>query len=155
MSRLQSLTPVRRPFARYDRGNVGVGASAFVSSASMEEKPRPRIVRAARRPSERAIATIREQGRPFQQVKSRRRLRRKFRVLGCALMLIAPIAISMSLVRSAGPISPRDTRPGAASVPRPPSVSLMFEGSLPEPVVLPGYMLPDDGVEELLNHAGG
>ncbi len=73
-----------------------------------------------------------------------------------AFMLAAPLMLGVALFRVVhSSTSGEKTRSATFKVVRPPAVSLMFEATTPEPVVLPGYVLPYDGVEESSHHAGG
>lgn len=99
--------------------------------------------------------------RPY--VATRRRLRREWRLAGGVLSLALPLALAALLLRTA-PAAGRPTDgPGlatAAARTNPPAVTLAVEGvtaagsAFAAPVVLPGYLLPDDGAEEPV-HAGG
>ena len=155
MSRTQCLPPVRRVYARHDRGDARVATPAFATHVNIEAQP-SRPNRAARSPSARATARIRDQQSSHFRLKPRRRLRREFRLMAHALMLAAPLMLGVAHFRgvpsqkSAAKISS-----STINVVRPPGVSLMFEGTTPESVVLPGYVLPYDGVEESSHHAGG
>jgi hypothetical protein len=98
----------------------------------------------------------------------RRRLRREIRLAGYALMMAAPLTLAALLLAGAPATDARSADGSAGSRSRitasirPPAVFLSLEPAIlapatssPEsPVVLPGYLLPDDGFEEPA-HAGG
>ena len=115
--------------------------------------PTVRAVRQARRPSVSAMARVRSQG----LVRPRRRLRREVRLAGSVILMIAPLALAVARLFSASG-SPDDAPADFAAV-RPPAVWLSIEAPVTEPVgpvVLPGYVLPDDGSgSEEPAHAGG
>ena len=155
MSRTQSLPPIRRVDSRHDREDARVATPAFANHVTIESQPL-RTARTARSPSARATARIREQRSLYFRVKPRRRLRREFRLLAYALKLAAPLMLGVAHFR--GVYSERSVEKSSSAtinVVRPPAVSLMFEGTTTEPVVLPGYVLPYDGIEESSHHAGG
>jgi hypothetical protein len=134
------------------------------STPPLIQVPRYQTVRRARRPSARATAWMREQYRVGGQVTPRRRLRREIRLAGAALLLIAPLTFALILLAHPRGLA-MASRPESTSTPdrsiRPPAISLMIEAphlgfrtDVEPPVVLPGYVLPDDGAEEPV-HAGG
>jgi hypothetical protein len=124
------------------------------------------VTRRARRPSASATARVRASSLPYARIQPRRRLRREVRVAGSALLVVVTLALAAILLgRAPGkPVAREDSgRAPIATALRPPTVSISIEPTfqvpvaLPEPeppVVLPGYLLPDDGVEEP-GHAGG
>ena len=122
----------------------------------------PSLERASRR------ATARLQRRPAAR---RRRLRREVRMAGYTLMMTAPLilaslllwggrpAVSMAATRPVGDCVSDDGRADLAAA-RPPAISISIESATlspcseaEPPVVLPGYLLPDDHCEEPA-HAG-
>jgi hypothetical protein len=119
--------------------------------------PRP-----ARRPSATATARVRSGAVAARgRSRPRRRLRKPVRVAGYGLLAAASFALAPLLLRAGAGAATPGPGPGFAAVVRPPAVSLTVEtgpGVVPPrvepPVVLPGYLLPDDGVEEP-SHAGG
>lgn len=124
--------------------------------------PRP-----ARRPSERVSARF--HANDFRQPRARaprRRLRKGVRLTGYAVLATFSLAFASLMLRSGAGAATPVLRPGqdvpsiAAAI-RSPAISLMIEGAswsepaeADRPVVLPGYVLPDDGCEEQ-GHAGG
>jgi hypothetical protein len=136
------------------------------SVPSLIPLPRYQTVRRARRPSAKATAWLREHYRVEGRVAPRRRLRREIRVVGAALLLIAPLTFAGILLaspRGLAMASRAESTPDRQARPtsRPPAISLMIEApplgfrtDAEPPVVLPGYVLPDDGAEEPF-HAGG
>lgn len=99
--------------------------------------------------------------RPFAS--GRRRLRREWRLAGSVLTLALPLALTALLLRTApatGRASDGPRADPAVLHANPPGVTLAVESVTPAglvpaaPVVLPGYLLPDDGAEEPV-HAGG
>lgn len=129
--------------------------------------PRCQPLRRARRPSAKATAWMREHYRVQGRVAPRRRLRREIRMAGTALLLIAPLAFAAILLASPRGVAMASRAQSTPDDPgrlisRPPAISLMIEPptgfrvDTEPPVVLPGYVLPDDGAEtEELSHAGG
>jgi len=125
-------------------------------------KPKP-----ARRASATATARFRANAIPHRGHRPKRRLRKGVRVSGYAVLAAVSFGLAALLLRggagaSTSGVAPRADHPqvAAASV-RPPAVSLTVEGAPgaspvepATPVILPGYLLPDDGVEES-THAGG
>src|SRR5262245_25568665 len=111
-----------------------------------------------------ARAAVRSQRRPAAR---RRRLRREVRMVGCTMLMAGPLLLASLLLWGGRPnISMASARPSidAACVEdsvRTPPVSLTidpsaltpFAADIEPPVVLPGYLLPDDGCEESA-HAG-
>ena len=155
MTRLHTHTPLRRVHALHDLAD-----ERFVSVAYRQHEPvemlRQRLPRAARRPSPRATARIRERMPLHSRVKPRRRLRREVRQAGIAILLVAPLLIAVSMLLGLPKSNASvNSRAGVFSDLRPPAVSLIFDAVRPDPVVLPGYVLPDDGAEESSHHAGG
>ncbi|MFO0954018.1 MAG: hypothetical protein U0835_23265 [Isosphaeraceae bacterium] len=121
-----------------------------------------RGIRSARRPSPAAVQRVRRHA----PSRGRRRLRREVRVVATALAAIVPLLMAAALLRHATPHggrpaeASRDARTSVLGGIRPPSVSLSIEapGFAPRPepqapVILPGYLLPDDGEDPA--HAGG
>jgi hypothetical protein len=93
------------------------------------------------------------------RVKPRRRLRREVRWVCYAMLAVLPPALSAFAYwegRQAALLEIRAPQAAeAAAEPLPPRVSLSIEPALPPPpaepaapVVFPGYLLPDDGLEE-------
>lgn len=154
MTGLQTLSPVRRTDARHHFADDRI-ASPFHRQPVTVDMPRGRRIRPARRPSSRATERIRERMPLHSRVTPRRRLRREIRQVGYALMLAAPILVAMFLLRGLPGASPSgDIRARADEAGPPPSVSLIFDVTRPQPIILPGYVLPDDGNEESSHHAG-
>jgi hypothetical protein len=127
--------------------------------------PQARRVRPARRPSARASARARQSAYagPHHRPGPRRRLRREVRMAGYLLMTTGPLTLAAVLLAGSGelPGAPAGAPRSVSAAARRPSISLSIEPSSlspvaqPEPpVVLPGYVLPDDPVEEP-SHAGG
>lgn len=102
----------------------------------------------------------------------RRRLRREVRMAGYTLLMASPLLLASLLLWGGRPtVSMASARtPEAeardcdakdlAAASRPPTISLSIEPSgltpiveVESPVVLPGYLLPDDGCEDT-HHAG-
>ena len=117
--------------------------------------PRP-----ARRPTATATARILA-NRATVGPRPRRRLRKRVRTAACVVIALATLASAACLLRSG--IAPGSALEWEATEPVPtrlasasaPAVWLRIETapgdspSAPEPpVILPGYLLPDDGIEE-------
>jgi hypothetical protein len=94
----------------------------------------------------------------------RRRLRREVRLAGYAFLLASPLALAAATLPAVRPGSGLEAGGGdLAATQAPPVISISLEpaGVLPQragdtetaPVILPGYLLPDDGSEESV-HAG-
>ncbi len=127
--------------------------------------PAIRPMRPARRPSAHATARIRA-NRMTVGHRPRRRLRKSVRTAASLLLTFATLASAAILLRSgiapgAVPsVEARESSPPRLASASAPAVWLRIEtareGALsrPEPaVVLPGYVLPDDGMEDS-HHAG-
>ena len=142
----------------------------LIQVPSVGPATRTRTTRQARRPSSSALEWARVHGTPRVKLAPRRRLRREIRLAGYALMMAAPLTLAALLLAGAPAADARSADGSAgprsritASI-RPPAVFLSLEPAIllpatstssPEsPVVLPGYLLPDDGFEEPA-HAGG
>jgi hypothetical protein len=135
----------------------------YAGSASVSvliEVPAVRPTREARRPSASATARVRASG----PLRRRRRLRREVRLAGLVLSAVAPLALAAIMLASPGPVVVESNiSPAGIAAVRPPTVRLSIESpgvdAEPEaesPVVLPGYLLPDDGTgSEGAAHAGG
>lgn len=123
--------------------------------------------RAARRPS--AAATERVRSHAAVGLPRRRRLRKPFRTAGYVVASVLPLLVALAALHG----SPASTAAGvpdgrghtrtaaAAAFHRRPTVSLSIDAGLMSPrgedevpVVLPGYLLPDDGAEDS-HDAGG
>lgn len=154
MSHVKTLTPVRRTVARHDFADDRV-ASASSPHSVPSEKTVSRKPRAARRPSTRATERIRERMPLNARVRPRRRLRREFRQAGYAFLFAAPLVFALFLLRGLPESGATNARVESHATSGPPAVSLIIDARKPEPVVLPGYVLPDDGAEESSHHAGG
>lgn len=118
-------------------------------------------VRAPRRPSATAMAVLRGERPARSRPRPRRRLRREFRLAGWVLLTAAPLMLAAALLCGAVAASAGgydEAQPDIAAV-RPPSVRLSVEATEREgaaAVILPGYVLPDDGTgNEEPAHAGG
>jgi hypothetical protein len=125
-------------------------------------------VRPARRPSVAATERVRAHGAsPLPGRTRRRRLRREVRMAGYVLATAFPLALALALLRGA-PAVGRDgsgpgPRPPVAAEIGPPGVSITLDPDALNPqfepestVVLPGYLLPDEGEgAEEPAHAGG
>jgi hypothetical protein len=92
----------------------------------------------------------------------RRRLRREVRAAGLAILVAVPLTLACLRPLMSRPTAEGESHPPvtAADPLRPPAVSIFLEPSglspyvdVNPPVVLPGYLLPDDGSEEPA-HAG-
>lgn len=162
MSQVQDLTTRRRrpcPSSGSDRACL---IPAMHEVPLLIQVPRYQPVRRARRPSAKATAWMREHYRVQGRVAPRRRLRREIRTAGAALLMIAPLVFAGILLSSPrGSANASQTRTTPERISRPPAISLMIEAppsgfrtDAEPPVVLPGYVLPDDGAEEP-SHAGG
>ena len=119
-------------------------------------------VRPARRPSVAATERIQAHGAspfPGRTRTRRRRLRREVRMAGYVLATALPLALALALFRGA----PAVGRDGSGPGPRPPGVVITLDPGALNPqfepeatVVLPGYLLPDEGEgAEEPAHAGG
>lgn len=124
-----------------------------------------RVSRQARRPSAAATERVREYAMHRGTLPPRRRLRKEIRQAGYGLLIAVPLALAVVLLRGAPATTTGDgarNEARASATGRPPSVSLSIEPAAAVapgaetafPVVLPGYLLPDDGNEEPA-HAGG
>jgi hypothetical protein len=127
-------------------------------------------VRPARRPSVAATERIRAHGAsPLlgQTRQRRRRLRREVRMAGYVLAIALPLALALALLRGAPAVGrdgsgPAPRSPVATEL-RPPGIRITLDPSALNPqfepestVVLPGYLLPDEGEgAEEPAHAGG
>lgn len=127
--------------------------------------PHGRRIRQARRPSARASEWVRRSAYagPHRRPAPKRRLRREIRMAGYILMTAAPLALAVLLLAGAPEASGSASSLARSAVTRirPPVISLSIEppaivpsARVELPVVLPGYLLPDDGAEES-SHAGG
>lgn len=109
----------------------------------------------ARRPSAAATARVRATG----GLRPRRRLRREIRLAGSVALMVAPLALAAALLLNAPSTGVRGAdgeAPKGVAVVRPPTVWLSTVSPDGAPVVLPGYLLPDDGLgTEEPAHAGG
>ena len=118
--------------------------------------PAVRVPRQARRPSAKATERIRVHGADAIRPR-RRRLRREVRLVGSALMMVAFLALGATLLRALPSSLADGAERSNIAARRAPAVFLSIEAPGREtepPVVLPGYLLPDDGTEEPA-HAGG
>ncbi|WP_154673637.1 hypothetical protein [Singulisphaera acidiphila] len=105
-------------------------------------------------------------------VARRRRLRREVRMAGYTLLMASPLLLASLLLWGGRPtVSMASARPPVveardcdakdlAASSRPPAISISIEPyaltpyeEVESPVVLPGYLLPDDGCEDT-HHAG-
>lgn len=126
-------------------------------------RPGRRDLRLARRPSERATVRARAGASTRERRRPRRRLRKGVRVTAYAVLLalaFVPAALGFRAGVGAATMA-GDDRPARDVTVRPPTVSLTIEGAplapaveTGAPVVLPGYLLPEDRLEEPA-HAGG
>ena len=169
MTRTETLMP--RPSIQPDR-------DLSRSLVSLIEVPAVKSSR-MRRPHFRAHARVdgRGQGRRPCLARSRRRLRREIRIVGCALLVLAPLLSACTLLSSTGPVrvlacsiteatarssdrAPSAGTPEVAGQPEiiagdPPGVVVLsVEPTVPSPVsdaevpvIFPGYVLPDDSLE--------
>ncbi len=128
-------------------------------------RPARQLPRPARRPSTAVTARIRANSATFGR-RPRRRLRKPIRIAASVLLALATLALAACLLRSgiAPAASSRwensDANPTRVASTMAPAVWLRIEtapGVSPSvtesPVILPGYLLPDDGIEES-GHAG-
>lgn len=123
-------------------------------------------VKVARRPSASASAWARENGRGDGHRTRRRRLRREVRLAGYLAGTVLPIMLAVVLLARSPAAGASPTRPVESGVSvsiGPPVVSLTIDSTpnfYPGPaeaetsVILPGYLLPDDPLEDS-PHAGG
>jgi hypothetical protein len=113
---------------------------------------------AARRPSTAAIARVKAEAqsgeRPRGRTRPRRRLRGWVKVAGSSSLTFLAIGLAAWSLHAA-PFQQAGSFGRYPIGTAAPAVSLSVEGAEPaEPVVLPGYLLPDDGTEDP-SHAGG
>ncbi len=123
-----------------------------------------RAPRQARRPSAAATERARAYAIHRGTFPPRRRLRKEVRLAVYGLLLTATMGLAAALIGGTpATMTGEDVgdRARASAAGRPPGVPLSVEptavapGAEPGfPVVLPGYLLPDDGIEEPA-HAGG
>lgn len=126
--------------------------------------PRRPATRLARRPSASASARVRANLATNGQARPRRRLRPGVKVAAWGLLASAAFSVgAWMLAGGVGVVNGVTDRLIATRVAlavTPPDVSLTVEGALgtaleaEAAVILPGYLLPDDGFEEPA-HAGG
>ena len=118
--------------------------------------PRRPATRLARRPSAAASARVRANRATNGQARPRRRLRAEVKVAAWGLLASAALGVGTWLLAGGvGVVNGATDRLIATRVAlaaTPPDVSSTIEGNAA--VILPGYLLPDDGFEEPA-HAGG
>src|SRR5215217_8145860 len=160
---------------------VNVGDPAMSRELGIQSRPVPRSTREPARPvvpvliqvpalSSRTRASVRaalrSQRRPAAR---RRRLRREIRMVGCTILMASPFVLASLLIWGGRPnVLLASSRPevdaacvdGPGTSVRPPAISISIEPSAgvpfaeyEPPVVLPGYLLPDDNCEDTA-HAG-
>ncbi len=160
MSQVQGLTTWQpSAHASWNDAQAEMAGPSIYAGSSLPlliQVPSVRVARLARRPSARAIERITVCGADAVAPR-RRRLRRKVRLTGCVLMMVAPLALAATLLHALPTATASDTDRSNIAARRPPAVFLSIEAPGREsepPVVFPGYLLPDDGNEEPA-HAGG